>query len=273
MHIKPLFRPGGDFFLIAGPCVVENHVLHMQIASALRDVQEELGIPVIFKASFDKANRSRMEAARGPGFVEGLQMLADVSTATALPVLTDVHEVGQVDAAAQVCHVLQVPAALCRQTDLLVEVALSGRAVNIKKGQWCSTADMLGAVGKVRYNVQQDDYPVAVTERGTFFGYGDLVVDMRSIPRLQQACKTPVVFDATHSVQRPGLGAQGQSGGEPGHIATLARAAVAAGADGLFLEVHPTPELAPCDADSMLPLDQLLPLMRQLVAIRRVVYG
>ena len=199
-------------------------------------------------------------------------MLDTINAYSALPVLTDVHTVEQAEEAAAVCDVLQIPAMLCRQTDLLQAVAETGCPINIKKGQAACLETMLGAVDKVRRAGSSRHYPIAVTERGSFFGYNDLVVDMRNIQRIQHACGCVVIFDATHSVQRTGLGMQGRSGGDPEAVAPLARAAVAAGADGVFLEVHPSPQSAPCDADSMLPLDQLLPLVKQLVAIRKALH-
>jgi len=246
------FGPGP--FLIAGPCVVEDDRLNLTVAEHLAALATRLGLRVIFKASYDKANRSRLAAARGPGMEEGLAALARVRSATGLPILTDVHETTQVAAAAAVADVLQVPAFLCRQTDLLLAVGAAGRAVNVKKGQWMSAEGMAGALEKVRSAGATD---VAVTERGTFFGYGDLVVDMRSFQRLSVACRAPVVFDATHSVQQPGKGAEGASGGLRECIPPLLYAAAAAGADGFFLETHPDPEHAPSDGPNMLPLASL----------------
>ncbi|HYT05213.1 MAG TPA: 3-deoxy-8-phosphooctulonate synthase [Gemmatimonadales bacterium] len=241
-------------FLIAGPCVVESDDLNARVGGALAELGARLGVHVIYKASYDKANRSRLEGARGPGVERGLEALEKVRAATGLPILTDVHEPGQVAAAAQVADVLQVPAFLCRQTDLLLAVGRAGRAVNVKKGQWMSAEGMAGAVEKVRAGGAPE---LAVTERGTFFGYGDLVVDMRNFARLRAACGVPVVFDATHSVQQPGQGPDGTSGGLREFIPPLLYAAAAAGADGFFLETHPDPEHAPSDGPNMVPLDQL----------------
>lgn len=275
--IAHLFRPGGPFFLIAGPCVLEDDILHDVIALALREVEEELNVPVVFKASFDKANRSRGDATRGPRIHAGLKMLAGVKERHGLPILTDIHEVWQAQDVGKVCDALQVPAALCRQTDLIEAAAATGLPVNLKKGQWVSVSEMQGAVEKVRtvaaphYLGKEGEIPVTVTERGTFFGYGDLVVDMRNIRRLWGACGVPVIYDGTHSIQRPGLGQAGVSGGFRYDIEPLVRAAVAAGADGLYLEVHPRPEEAPSDGECMLPLDQLLPLMYEVMAIRQAV--
>jgi 2-dehydro-3-deoxyphosphooctonate aldolase (KDO 8-P synthase) len=245
---------GGSPFLIAGPCVVESDDLNLRVGEALAELGAKLGVPVIYKASYDKANRSRLNAGRGPGIEAGLAALARVRAATRLPVLTDVHEVGQVAAAAQVADVLQIPAFLCRQTDLLVAAGRAGRAVNIKKGQWMSPEGMAGAVDKVRAGGAPE---VAVTERGTFFGYGDLVVDMRSFTRLRAACRAPIVFDATHAVQQPGQGPDGASGGSREFIPPLLYAAAAAGADAFFLETHPDPDHAPSDGPNMVALGQL----------------
>ena len=252
--MAPLFAGGGAPFLIAGPCVVESDDLNVRVGEALAELAVKLGIGVIYKASYDKANRSRLNAARGPGLEAGLRALERVRAATGLPILTDVHEPGQVAAAARIADVLQIPAFLCRQTDLLIAAGKAGRPVNIKKGQWMAPEDMRGAVEKVRSGGAPE---VAVTERGTFFGYGDLVVDMRSFPRLRDACNVPVIFDATHSVQQPGQGVDGGSGGQRGFIPPLLYAAAAAGADGFFLETHPDPSRAPSDGPNMVPLDQL----------------
>jgi 2-dehydro-3-deoxyphosphooctonate aldolase (KDO 8-P synthase) len=252
------FGPGP--FLLAGPCVVEDDRLNLAVAEHLAKVAQALQLPVTYKASYDKANRSRLGAARGPGLDEGLAALARVKAATGLPILTDVHESGQVAAAAEVADVLQVPAFLCRQTDLLLAAGGAGRAVNVKKGQWMSAEGMAGAIEKVR---SAGATQVAVTERGTFFGYGDLVVDMRSFARLAAACRAPVVFDATHSVQQPGKGAEGASGGLRECIPPLLYAAAAAGADGFFLEIHPDPDHAPSDGPNMLPLGDLEPVLRR----------
>jgi 2-dehydro-3-deoxyphosphooctonate aldolase (KDO 8-P synthase) len=246
------FEPGP--FLIAGPCVVEDDGLNLRVGEHLAALGARLHLPVIYKASFDKANRARLAGARGPGLEAGLAALTRVRDATGLPVLTDVHEAAQVPAAAAVADVLQVPAFLCRQTDLLLAVGRAGRPANLKKGQWMSPEGMAGAVEKVR---SAGGGAVAVTERGTFFGYGDLVVDMRNFARLGAACGCPVVFDGTHSVQQPGRGAGGASGGLREFIPPLLRAAAAAGADGFFLETHPDPDHAPSDGPNMIPLADL----------------
>jgi 2-dehydro-3-deoxyphosphooctonate aldolase (KDO 8-P synthase) len=252
------------FFLIAGPCALEDHDLNLRVARAVSEIGEETGIPVIFKASFDKANRSRLDSPRGPGMDVGLELLARVKEETGLPVLTDIHEPRQAAPAAEVVDVLQIPAFLCRQTDLVVAAGETGRAVNVKKGQWMAPEEMSAAVEKAR---RSGSGPVAVTERGTTHGYGDLVVDMRSFRRLREATGCPAVFDGTHSVQRPGR-AEGSSGGDPVHIPALVRAAVAAGCDGLFLETHPDPLSAPSDGTNMLPLAELSTLIRDVLRIR-----
>jgi 2-dehydro-3-deoxyphosphooctonate aldolase (KDO 8-P synthase) len=232
------------FTLIAGPCVLEDDGLNLTVAHALARMAADLDLSVVFKASFDKANRARPDAPRGPGLVEGLRQLARVRKETGLPLLTDIHEPAQAEAAAEVVDVLQVPAFLARQTDLVVAAGRTGRAVNLKKGQWMAPEEMAGAVAKAR---AAGAAAVAVTERGTFFGYGDLVVDMRAFARLRAACRCPTVFDGTHSVQRPGQAA-GASGGDRDHVPALVLAAVAAGCDALFIEVHPRPEGAPSGA-------------------------
>lgn len=241
-------------FLIAGPCVVESDDLNLRVGEALAELHAKLGVPILYKASYDKANRSRLQAARGPGLETGLRALERVRRETGLPILTDVHESAHVRVTAQVVDVLQIPAFLCRQTDLLVAAGKAGRPVNIKKGQWMAPEAMRGAVEKVRAGGAPE---VAVTERGTFFGYGDLVVDMRNFARLRDACSCPVVYDATHSVQQPGQGPEGASGGLREFIPPLLYAAAAAGADGFFLETHPDPDQAPSDGPNMVPLDQL----------------
>ena len=257
----PLFE---RFFLLAGPCVVEEDELNLTVARGVAEVGERLGLPVVFKASFDKANRSKLDSPRGPGLEAGLEALRRVKGETGLPLITDVHEPAQAAPAAEVVDVLQIPAFLCRQTDLVVAAGETGRAVNLKKGQWMAPEEMAAQVEKARAGGASE---VAVTERGTIHGYGDLVVDMRSFGRIRESCRCPAVFDGTHSVQRPGR-AEGSSGGDPRHIPALVRAAVAAGCDGLFLETHPEPRTAPSDATNMLPLDRLEPLLREVLALR-----
>ncbi|HSJ33046.1 MAG TPA: 3-deoxy-8-phosphooctulonate synthase [Longimicrobiales bacterium] len=262
MSVDALFD--GRFFLIAGPCVLEDDALNLQVGEALADLHARTGVPIVFKASFDKANRSRAGAARGPGLEEGLRRLERVGAATGLPLLTDVHEAQQAAAVGAVCDVLQIPAFLSRQTDLVEAAARTGRSVNIKKGQWMAPEDISGAVDKAR---AAGAAAVAVTERGTFLGYGDLVVDMRSFARMREATGATVIFDGTHSVQRPGR-ADGASGGDPQFIQPLVLAAMAAGANALFLEVHPQPERAPSDGSNMLPLDRLPDLLERVLDVR-----
>lgn len=262
MSVDALFD--GRFFLIAGPCVLEDDALNLQVGEALADLHARTGVPIVFKASFDKANRSRAGAARGPGLEEGLRRLERVGAATGLPLLTDVHEARQAEAVGAVCDVLQIPAFLSRQTDLVEAAGRTGRSVNIKKGQWMAPEDISGAVDKAR---AAGAAAVAVTERGTFLGYGDLVVDMRSFARMREATGATVIFDGTHSVQRPGR-ADGASGGDPQFIQPLVLAAMAAGANALFLEVHPQPERAPSDGSNMLPLDRLPALLERVLDVR-----
>ncbi len=245
-------------FLIAGPCVVEPGDVLPRVAEALARLGAERGLPVCFKASFDKANRARLDAPRGPGLDEGLRLLQRVRASSGLPILTDIHQPEQAPAAAEVADALQIPAFLCRQTDLLVAAGRTGRPVNVKKGQWMPAEAMAGAVEKVRGGGSED---VAVTERGTFFGYGDLVVDMRNFTRLREATGAPVIFDATHSVQQPGQGDAGSSGGTREFIPPLLAAAAVAGADGFFLETHPDPARAPSDSATQWPLDRLPELL------------
>jgi 2-dehydro-3-deoxyphosphooctonate aldolase (KDO 8-P synthase) len=241
-------------FLIAGPCVIEPGDVLPRVADVLARIALERGIPVCFKASFDKANRARLDASRGPGLDEGLRVLEGIRAASGLPVLTDIHEAAQATGAAAVADVLQIPAFLCRQTDLLVAAGRTGKPINVKKGQWLHPEAMAGAIEKVRSGGSKD---VAVTERGTFFGYGDLVVDMRNFARLRSATGAAVVFDATHSVQQPGQGTAGSSSGNREFIPQLMAAAAVAGADGFFLETHPDPAHALSDAATQWPLDKL----------------
>ena len=261
--------PTDALFLIAGPCVLETDALNLHVAEHLARLAEQLPGGIIYKSSFDKANRSTPGAQRGPGLEEGLEALARVRAATGLSVLTDVHLPDQCAPTAEAVDVLQIPAFLCRQTDLLTAAGATGRPVNVKKGQWMHPEGMRGAVEKVRAARTQpgEGTEVAVTERGTFFGYGDLVVDMRDFVRIRAACAAPVVFDATHSVQRPGQGVGGSSGGAREYIPALTLAAVAAGADGLFLETHPDPDRAPSDGANMMPLGALDDLVLRAVEV------
>jgi 2-dehydro-3-deoxyphosphooctonate aldolase (KDO 8-P synthase) len=247
-------------FILAGPCVIEPGDVLPRVAAELARLQQLFGVPICFKASFDKANRARLSGVRGPGLDEGLKVLERIRRESGLPVLTDIHEAAQAAAVAQVVDVLQIPAFLSRQTDLLVAAGKTGKPVNVKKGQWMAPEQMAGAVEKVQGSGAQE---VAVTERGTFFGYGDLVVDMRSFARMRAATQVPVIFDATHSVQQPGLGGGGTSGGLREFIPALIGAAAVAGADGFFLETHPDPAHAPSDAATQWPLDQLEGLLRR----------
>jgi 2-dehydro-3-deoxyphosphooctonate aldolase (KDO 8-P synthase) len=271
LSIDGVFGLDGGFFLIAGPCVLEDDALNLEVAGALARLGDELSIPIVYKASFDKANRSSLGSGRGPGLEKGLRQLERVRRETGLPVLTDVHESDQCAAVGEVVDVLQIPAFLCRQTDLLLAAGATGRPVNVKKGQWMAPHEMRGAVQKLR---SAGASGVAVTERGSAFGYGNLVVDMRSFAEMREVCSAPTVFDGTHSVQRPGqTGAGGDSiisGGEPRFIPHLVRAAIAAGADALFLEVHPHPATAPSDSTNMLPLERLRPLLEEVLALRAV---
>jgi 2-dehydro-3-deoxyphosphooctonate aldolase (KDO 8-P synthase) len=247
-------------FVLAGPCVIEPGDVLPRVAAELARLQHVLGIPICFKASFDKANRARLAGARGPGLDEGLKVLERIKKESGLPVLTDIHEATQAAAVAQVVDLIQIPAFLSRQTDLLVAAGKTGKPVNVKKGQWMAPEQMAGAVEKVKGSGSTE---VAVTERGTFFGYGDLVVDMRSFARMRDATGVPVIFDATHSVQQPGQGGGGTSGGLREHIPALIGAAAAAGADGFFLETHPDPAKAPSDAATQWPLAELEGLLQR----------
>lgn len=251
--------------LIAGPCAVESDDVMLRIATTLAEIGQRHGIAVCFKASFDKANRARPDAPRGPGLDAGLAALERVRSATGLPILTDIHETSQAGPAAEVVDVLQIPAFLSRQTDLLLAAGATGLPVNIKKGQWMAAEAMVGAVDKVRTGGSSD---IAVTERGTFFGYGDLVVDYRNIARMRSATGAPVIFDATHSVQQPGMGSGGASGGAREFIPDLLAAAAAARADGFFIETHPDPASALSDAATQWPLDKLDSLVARALAVR-----
>jgi 2-dehydro-3-deoxyphosphooctonate aldolase (KDO 8-P synthase) len=254
---------GEPLAAIVGPCVVESEEMTLATARAVAAMAERLRLPVVFKASFDKANRSSISTFRGPGLHEGLRVLAEVKRATGLPVLTDVHEPWQCDAAAAACDVLQIPAFLCRQTDLIVEAARTGRGVNLKKGQFMAPDDMRRAVEKAR---QTGNDRVTVTERGASFGYHNLVVDMRAFAWMQRD-GIAVIYDVTHSLQLPGAAADGTAGSRE-YAEPLARAAVAAGADGVFLEVHPDPDRALSDRETQLPPSRAEALLASLLAIR-----
>jgi 2-dehydro-3-deoxyphosphooctonate aldolase (KDO 8-P synthase) len=264
---KIRFGKGAPMFLIAGPCVIESEAHALDMAERLGAIASELGIPYIFKASYDKGNRSSVSSYRGPGLKEGLKILAKIKKRTGLSILSDVHEVSQVAPVADVCDILQVPAFLSRQTDLLVAVGKSGRAANLKKGQFLSPWEMGNVAEKVAGTGNEK---IILTERGSSFGYQNLVVDMRSFP-IMRKLGYPVVFDVTHSVQLPG-GEGKSSGGQPEFIEPLARAGTAAGVDGIFLEVHDNPAKALSDGANALPLDQfrqLLEKIKQLSALVR----
>ena len=257
---------GQQLLVIAGPCVIETAELTLEIACRLGAIAAELPIQLVFKASFDKANRTSALSFRGPGMQEGLAILAEVKATTGLPVTTDIHESCQAVAAGEVCDVLQIPAFLARQTDLLIAAAETGRAVHVKKGQFLAPGDMQFVVAKLAAAGCRN---VLLCERGTFFGYGRLVNDMRAIPQMQ-ALGVPVVFDATHSVQEPG-GLGGKTGGNRAMVEPLARAAVAVGVDGLFFETHPNPDASPSDGPNMIPLDRFGGLLRRIVRLRAAV--
>jgi 2-dehydro-3-deoxyphosphooctonate aldolase (KDO 8-P synthase) len=259
---RRLTRRGGPFFLIAGPCVIESPSHPGRVAARLVEICADLGIPLVFKASFDKANRSSLRSYRGPGLDLGLETLARVKEKFGVPILTDVHEVSQVERAARVADILQIPAFLCRQTDLLLAAAATGRIVNVKKGQFMAPWDMKGVLEKA---TSTGNRQLLVTERGFSFGYNNLVVDMKSFPVLR-SFGFPVVFDVTHSVQRPG-GLGDRSGGESHFVDTLAPAGVAAGIDGLFMEVHERPERALSDGPNAYRLGQLRKLLERLLRI------
>jgi 2-dehydro-3-deoxyphosphooctonate aldolase (KDO 8-P synthase) len=260
-----LMGDGRPLVLIAGPCVIEDEARVLDIASLLKSLTDDLDIPLIFKASYDKANRTSIQSFRGPGLEGGLKILEKVKRSLGLRILSDVHRIREVDAAAEVLDVIQIPAFLCRQTDLVLAAARTGKTVNIKKGQFLAPWDVVNIVEKIR---SAGNDRVVITERGVMFGYNNLVVDFRGI-RIMQRTGCPVVFDATHSVQLPG-GAGGASGGEREFAPILAKAAVAAGVDGVFLEVHPDPDHARCDGPNSLKTDTLAPLFRQLKRIREV---
>ncbi len=259
--IGPVQIGSGQLTLIAGPCMAESFELCYETAMALKDICGELEIGLIFKASYDKANRTSASSYRGPGMDQGLAWLADVREKTSLPILSDIHEPAQAAPAAEILDCLQIPAFLCRQTDLLIAAGETGKCVNIKKGQFMAPHDMSNAVEKVRSTGNEN---VLLTERGTSFGYNRLITDFRGIPQMQQFA--PVVFDATHSVQEPG-GLGNQSGGQSQFGPLLAYAAVAAGADALFIETHPEPAKAKSDAATQLPLDQMKSVLRKCKAI------
>lgn len=259
-------------FFILGPCVLEDEEMPLRVAEQLAEIAARLHIPVFFKSSFDKANRTRLDAFRGPGLDAGLRILESVKASTGLPVLTDIHLPQQAAAVAEVVDVIQIPAFLCRQTDLLVAAAATGKPIHVKKGQFLAPRAMAHVAHKLQESGATE---IWLCERGTCLGYGDLVVDMRGLPTLRNIAQTlpggRVVFDATHSVQRPGGAPDGATGGQRELVPVLARAAVAAGVDGVFAEVHPHPEDALCDASNQWPLECLEPLLRTLLAIHEAV--
>jgi 2-dehydro-3-deoxyphosphooctonate aldolase (KDO 8-P synthase) len=257
---------GSPLLWICGPCVIESHDHTLGVAERLRTIAENLGLQLVFKASFDKANRTSGKSFRGVGLENGLKILDAVRRATGLPVTTDIHEVQQAAPAAEMCEVLQVPAFLARQTDLLEACGRTGRVVNVKKGQFMAPWDMKNVVAKL---AEVGNKRVLLTERGTTFGYGLLVNDMRAVPWMQET-GAPVIFDATHSVQKPG-GLGNRTGGDREMVPVLARAAVAVGCDGVFLETHPDPDNAPSDGPNMIPLDQLPDLIRLCQRIRETI--
>lgn len=261
-----VFGTGHPLAFILGPCVIESESHALDTAIALSEIASRAGVPVVFKASFDKANRTSLTSFRGPGLTDGLRVLGLVRERTALPILTDIHEAAQAAPAAEVADVLQIPAFLSRQTDLIVAAAKTGRAVNVKKGQFLAPKDMAHVIAKV---TESGNHKVLVTERGVSFGYHNLVVDPRAFPMLR-ALGYPVIFDVTHSLQLPGAG-EGVTAGLAEYIEPMAQAGVAAGIDGVFMEVHEEPSRAKSDAGNALRLDLLEPLLRRLVALDKIV--
>ena len=253
-----------NFFLFAGPCAIEDETMAMRIAEYLKTVTSQLDIPLVFKGSYRKANRSRLDSFTGIGDEKALKILAKVRETFDVPVVTDIHEAAEAAIAASYVDVLQIPAFLCRQTDLLVAAARTGKMVNIKKGQFLSPSAMRHAVTKV---TESGNSQVSITERGTTFGYQDLIVDYRGIPVMQSECGCPVIMDITHSLQQPNQ-ADGVTGGLPALIGTVAKAAIAVGADGIFIETHPEPARAKSDGANMLPLGEIGMLLRQLSILR-----
>jgi 2-dehydro-3-deoxyphosphooctonate aldolase (KDO 8-P synthase) len=264
-HIKHL--NSGNFFLIAGPCIIENEEMAEPIARKLKDLANKYQLPFIFKASYRKANRSRLDSFTGIGDIKALQRLKYISDALQVPVITDIHKPEEAEMASEYVNVIQIPAFLCRQTELLVAAAKTGKVINIKKGQFLSPEAMKHAVNKIR---ESGNDKIWLTERGSSFGYQDLIVDMRSISTMQKL-KTPVVLDVTHSLQQPNQ-SSGVSGGQPEMIEILAKAGVAAGADGIFMETHPNPAQAKSDGANMLPLDKMDELLGKLVKVRQALH-
>ncbi len=256
----------GNFFLIAGPCIIENETMPFEIAKEIKSICDDLEIPYIFKASYKKANRSRLDSFTGIGDKKGLEIIREVGNNLGIPVLTDIHSAQEANMAAPYVDILQIPAFLCRQTELLVAAAQTGKIVNIKKGQFLSAEAMEFAVNKVKESGNQK---VMLTKRGNSFGYGDLVVDFRGIPKMQ-TFNVPVVLDCTHSLQQPNQ-ASGITGGQPELIETIAKAGIATGVDGLFIETHPNPSKALSDGANMLPLDQLEDLLKKLLKVHKAI--
>ena len=266
IHVGNMLVGGnGNLFVMAGPCVIEDPERTLNIGRKMREICERLGLPYIFKASFDKANRSSYTSYRGPGLKEGLRILSDIKKELQVPVISDIHEVSQVEAAAEVLDVMQIPAFLCRQTDLVEAAAATGKCVNVKKGQFMAPDDMKNVVDKIVHTGNEN---IMLTERGVSLGYHNLVVDMRSFP-IMRSLGYPVVFDATHSVQLPG-GAGTKSSGQRQFIGNLARAAAGYGIDGVFMEVHDNPAEALSDGPNMLYLSQVEGVLRDMVAIRDI---
>jgi 2-dehydro-3-deoxyphosphooctonate aldolase (KDO 8-P synthase) len=266
VHIGPLeCGPGKPLILMAGPCVIESEAHAREMAAALKEITERVGIGFIFKASFDKANRTSIKSFRGPGLKAGLTILGRIRQDYHVPVVSDIHEPVQAKAAGEVLDILQIPAFLCRQTDLLVAAAKTGKVINVKKGQFLAAWDMKNVVDKIR---ETGNEQILLTERGVSFGYNTLVVDMRSLP-IMRGLGTPVIFDGTHSVQQPG-GRGSSTGGQREFVPVLTRAAVAAGVDGLFLEVHNRPDEALSDGPNMVPLNELEALLTQLIAFHKL---
>lgn len=259
--------PDRNFFLLAGPCVIEGEEMALDIAAKVKAVTDRLGIPYVFKGSYRKANRSRLDSFTGIGDLEALAILKKVRDTVGVPVVTDIHTADEARLAAEFVDMLQIPAFLCRQTDLLVAAAKTGKMVNIKKGQFLAPESMAFACDKVR---SEGNSRIAVTERGSFFGYGDLVVDMRGIPVMKKSCGCPVIMDITHSLQQPNS-ASGVTGGKPELISTIAKSAIAAGADGIFMETHQNPAVAKSDGANMLPLAQVDALLEDLTVLREAV--
>jgi len=261
-----LVGPKQPLLLIGGPCALESEDLARRVAGEMLEICSRLGLSYVFKASFDKANRTSLSAFRGPGIDEGLTILQKIRNDFEVPVVSDIHDPAQAAKAAEVLDILQIPAFLCRQTDLLAAASATGKVINLKKGQFVSPWDMENAVRKIRGSGKSS---VMLVERGASFGYNNLVVDMRSFP-VMQSFDCPVVYDATHSVQLPG-GAGGSSGGQREFIAPLTRAAVAAGIDGLFMEIHPDPDKALCDGPNSMPLDEMETFLQHIIRIRQAV--